>query len=248
MQRNRGTWLGYLKKYRHIWGLLLFCAVLVLAKSRAGERLAAVSSEKNLEETVVVIDAGHGGADPGKVGHSGVLEKDINLAIAMKLRKRLEESGIRVVMTRTDDNGLYSADAQNKKREDMEARVRIISEAEPDFVVSIHQNSFPSEECKGAQVFYYKDSVESKKLAEILQKKFPEVLQDGNTRQAKANGDYYLLRKTACPIVIAECGFLSNASEEALLATEEYQVKVAEVLYLGILQYGSEAVTTEKQE
>ena len=89
-------------------------------------------------------------------------------------------------------------------------------------------------------MFYYKDSEESKRLAEILQKKFPEVLQDGNTRQAKANSDYYLLRKTACPSVIAECGFLSNAAEEALLQSDEYQEKVAEALCLGILQYRSE--------
>lgn len=243
MQENRRISLEGLKKYKHIFLLLLFCAVLLFAKSRAGERLASVfSGEETAEKTVIVIDAGHGGVDPGKVGVSGVLEKDINLAIARKLRERLEADGIQVVMTRENDDGLYSANAQNKKREDMEARVRVISEAKADFVVSIHQNSFPTEECKGAQVFYYKDSEESRKLAEVLQKKFPEVLQDGNKRQAKANGDYYLLRKTACPIVIAECGFLSNSSEEALLATETYQAKVAEALYQGMKQYVSEAM------
>lgn len=166
-----------------------------------------------------------------------MLEKDINLAIAKKLQARLTQDGIQVIMTRESDEGLNSDTSQNKKREDMEARVRIISESEPDFVVSIHQNSFPSEDCKGAQVFYYKDSEESKRLAETLQKSFPEVLQDGNKRQAKANSDYYLLRKTSCPIVIAECGFLSNSSEEALLASEEYQEKVADALLLGIRQY-----------
>lgn len=215
--------------------------MLLLAKSKAGERLTMVFSDKEkITDRVVVIDAGHGGADPGKVGESGVLEKDINLSVAGKLRDRLEQNGFRVVMTRENDDGLYSENAQNKKREDMEARVRIISEASPDFVVSIHQNSFPDASCKGAQLFYYKDSEESKMLAEAMQKKFPEVLQDGNTRQAKANSDYYLLRKTACPVVIAECGFLSNAAEEALLMDEAYQEKVAEALYFGILQYISE--------
>ena len=186
---------------------------------------------------MIVIDAGHGGADPGKVGVSGVLEKDINLAIAKKLQSRLEQDGVRVVMTRDTDAGLYSEGATNKKREDMEARVRLISEAKPELVVSIHQNSFPDASCKGAQMFYYKDSAESKMLAELLQKKFPEVLGDGNTRQAKANGDYYLLRKTPCSIVIAECGFLSSPEEEALLSSEEYQEKVADVLYQGIREY-----------
>jgi len=246
MQENRENRSNSLKKYKHILWLLIFCAVLILAKSKAGERLAAVfSGRENQKETTIVIDAGHGGKDPGKVGVSGVLEKDINLAIAMKLRTCLEQDGIRVVMTRETDAGLYSENAQNKKREDMEARVRMIEDAEPVLTVSIHQNSYPTGDCKGAQMFYYKDSEESKKLAEILQKKFPELLQDGNKRQAKANSDYYLLRKTADPIVIAECGFLSNATEEALLASEEYQERVAEVLYQGIMQYVSE---TTKQE
>ncbi len=233
--------LDFLKRYRHIFLLLVFCLMLMFAKSKAGERFAMVFSDKeNGADTVVVIDAGHGGVDPGKVGENGTLEKDINLSIAGKLRTRLEQNGFRVVMTRENDDGLYSENAQNKKREDMEARVRVISEADPAFVVSIHQNSFPDASCKGAQLFYYKDSDGSKKLAEVLQKKLPEVLQDGNTRQAKANSDYYLLRKTTCPVVIAECGFLSNAAEETLLASDAYQEKVAEALCLGILQYRSE--------
>ncbi len=239
-KKEEGLFYG-LKTYKHIWILLAFCTVLLLAKSKAGERLAAVFSERAGKEALVVaVDAGHGGADPGKVGQSGVLEKDVNLAVAQKLQARLETDGIRVVMTRKDDNGLYSENATNKKREDMAARVRIIAEAEPVFVVSIHQNSFPDASCKGAQVFYYKESEESKQLAELLQKKFQEVLADGNTRQAKANSDYYLLKKTVCPIVIAECGFLSSPTEEALLSTPEYQEKVADVLYQGIKQYLSE--------
>jgi len=241
MQETQYPLLFFAKKYKHIFLLLVFCLLLLFAKSKAGERLTMVFSDKEKEkETVVVIDAGHGGADPGKVGTGGALEKEINLAIAEKLRTRLEQNGIRVVMTRENDDGLYSDGAQNRKREDMEARVRIISEANPDFVVSIHQNSFPDGNCKGAQLFYYKDSEDSKKLAEVLQKKFPEVLQDGNKRQAKANSDYYLLRKTACPTVIAECGFLSNAAEEALLVSDAYQEKIAEALCLGILQYRSD--------
>ena len=241
MQRTEREPLVFLKKYKHIFLLLMFCLMLLFAKSKAGERLAMVFSDKESgTDAVIVIDAGHGGVDPGKVGENGTREKDINLSIAGKLRSRLEQNGFRVVMTRDNDEGLYSENARNKKREDMEARVRVISEADPDFVVSIHQNSFPDASCKGAQLFYYKDSEGSKKLAETLQKKLLEVLQDGNTRQAKANSDYYLLRKTACPVVIAECGFLSNAAEAALLASDAYQEKVAEALCLGILQYRSE--------
>ena len=227
-----------LKQYKHIILLIFILAGLWFVKSNAGERFAAVfSGGTEKEAPVIVIDAGHGGVDPGKVGKTGALEKEINLSIALKLQKRLEEDGVRVVLTRDRDMGLYSENAQNKKREEMEARVRLIAEANPEFVISIHQNSYPAEECTGAQMFYYKDSEESKRLAEMLQSKFPELLQDGNKRQAKANDAYYLLRKTACPTVIAECGFLSNSAEEALLVSEAYQEKVAEVLYLGIKQY-----------
>ena len=245
MAENRKCVTDNLKKYRHIWLLVFACGVLLFAGSKAGERLDAVFSGRDTGNApVVVIDAGHGGADPGKVGKTGVAEKEINLAIAIKLKERLQENGIQAVLTRESDEGLYSADATNKKREDMEARVRIITEAEPVLAVSVHQNSYPEENCKGAQVFYYTGSEQSRHLAEILQKKFPEMLQDGNNRQAKENKDYYLLRKTACPIVIAECGFLSNPSEEALLISGDYQDKVADVLCAGILQYISE--TTEK--
>jgi len=238
MQENNETCLGRMKKYKHIILLVLFCAIVWFAKSDAGERLAEVFSEKeNGTEAVIVIDAGHGGVDPGKVGTSGVLEKDLNLSIALKLAKRLQDDGIRVVLTRETDMGLYGENAQNKKREDMKERLRIIAEAKPECVISIHQNSFPQEDCKGAQMFYYKDSEQSKAMAELLQKSFSDVLQDGNKRQAKANSDYYLLRKTECPIVIAECGFLSNSAEEALLSDGEYQEKVAEALYQGIQQW-----------
>lgn len=239
---EKGRW-SILKDYKHIWLLCIFCAMIAFAKSDAGERFVGTFSGKEENVPVIVIDPGHGGADPGKVGITGVLEKEINLAIALKLQSRLEKDGVKAVLTRESDEGLYREDATNKKREDMEARVRLIEETEPDFVVSIHQNSFTSENCKGAQVFYYTDSEESKRLAEVLQKKFQDVLQDGNTRQAKANGEYYLLRKTACPIVIAECGFLSNGEEEALLATEEYQEKVVDALYQGIMEYCSMSTT-----
>lgn len=230
-----------MKKYRHIVMLCILCGLFFFARNHAGERRMAVFSEKEEKRAVtMVIDAGHGGMDPGKVGITGVLEKEINLSIAKKLQKRLEEDGITVVMTRETDDSLCSAGAQYKKREDMEARVRLITETAPDFVISIHQNSYSSEECRGAQVFYYKDSEESRQLAEALQRTFPEVLQDENKRQAKANTDYYLLRKTSCPIVIAECGFLSNSAEEALLATQDYQERVAEAIHTGIRRYISE--------
>lgn len=231
-------WWERIKKYRHIGLLLVFCGVCFGVKMIAGDvPVSAVPEQEDAKETVVVLDPGHGGVDPGKVGISGVLEKEINLSVAKKLKTRLEAAGITVILTREADEGLYSPEARNRKREDLEARVRLIEGAAPVLMVSIHQNSFSKEDCKGAQVFYYKGSVESKNLAESVQQAFCEILQDGNTRQAKADDTYYLLRKTACPAIIAECGFLSNTEEEALLATDLYQEKLAEAIYLGMIRY-----------
>lgn len=183
----------------------------------------------------VVIDAGHGGDDPGKIGINKVKEKEINLKIAKELEKLLKKEGIKVVMTRTDDGGLYHSSSNNKKVEDMRKRCEIITKADPVFTVSIHQNSYPDESVKGAQVFYYGQSQEGKKLAEALQQTLVEQLDPQNHRKAKANESYYLLKKTPSPTVIVECGFLSNYEEAELLNTEEYQKKVAEAVKTGIL-------------
>lgn len=219
-----------------IMGVLLVVSMLVVGRETA----KYVSSTKLLvreEAPCVVIDAGHGGMDSGKVGINGALEKDINLEIAYKLKEFLEANDIRVVMTRETDEGLYDADASNKKVQDMKRRIALIEEAQPVLTVSIHQNSYPEEYVHGAQVFYYSTSEEGKRLAELLQNQLIKRVDPENTRQVKANDSYYLLKKTATPIVIAECGFLSNAAEAEKLCTEEYQEKVAWAIHIGILQY-----------
>ncbi|MCI8300598.1 MAG: N-acetylmuramoyl-L-alanine amidase [Lachnospiraceae bacterium] len=188
-------------------------------------------------EVCIVIDAGHGGDDPGKIGINKAKEKEINLKIAKELEGILKKEGIKIIMTRTDDAGLYQQSSNNKKVEDMRKRCEIITKADPVFTVSIHQNSYPEESVKGAQVFYYGQSEEGKELAETLQKSLVEQLDPQNHRQAKANESYYLLKKTPSPTVIVECGFLSNAKEAELLVTEEYQKKVAEAVKSGILSY-----------
>lgn len=178
----------------------------------------------------------HGGADPGKVGINDALEKDINLEIAKKLKSFLEAEGIRVVMTRTTDAGLYDENASNKKVQDMKRRLEIIEEVNPVLVVSIHQNSYHEEYVKGAQVFYYMTSDNSRELAELLQEEL-KSLDTENHRQAKGNDSYYLLRKTSKPIAIVECGFLSNRSEAEKLITPLYQEKLAWSIYMGIMKY-----------
>ena len=119
----------------------------------------------------------------------------------------------------------------------MKKRCQIIEKAAPDLVVSIHQNSYHEESVSGGQVFYYKNSQKGKTLAEILQKRFNYVLGEKNSRQAKANGNYYLLLHVKCPIVIVECGFLSNRKEAGLLNSGEYQDKLAYTIHMGGAEY-----------
>lgn len=202
-----------------------------------GKGQEAIRKEGKTTSPVVVIDAGHGGMDPGKVGVSGALEKEINLAIAKELKELLEQNDITVVMTRTDDNGLYSDTDRNKKSADMQARIRLLAEASPVLAVSIHQNSFTDSQSRGAQVFYYESSLEGKRGAELIQETMKRELADGNHRIAKANTSYYMLKKSPCPLVIVECGFLSNPQEEQLLMTENYQRKVAWAVHFGVLEW-----------
>lgn len=189
------------------------------------------------EGRVLVLDAGHGAFDPGKVGVNGAIEKDINLSIAQKLRAYLEAAGFTVHMTRESDDALYAEGDSNKKSADMKSRIRTIEEKQAEFAVSIHQNSFTQESSFGAQVFYFGSSEEGKRLAGCLQTTIKKVIADENHREPKANESYYLLKKSPCPMVIVECGFLSNAREAELLVTEEYQDKMAWAICLGIVEY-----------
>lgn len=222
-------------------GLLLVLFAAFGFVLRGGVRQAAsnrVLTEKTeKEKPCVVIDAGHGGADPGKVGVDGSLEKDINLKIAKKLAMFLTAADVDVVLTRETDAGLYDENVSNKKVQDMKNRVALIEERKPVLTVSIHQNSYHEEYVHGAQVFYYEGSEESKEIAERMQQVLAEQIDPDNARQAKANDSYYLLKKTSTPIVIVECGFLSNYEEAQKLSTEVYQEKTAWAIHLAILNY-----------
>ena len=188
------------------------------------------------KKKVIVIDAGHGGIDPGKIGIHGEQEKEINLKIAEILKTFLELDGYEVVMTRTEDGGLYDENTSNKKVQDMKRRIEVIEEADPILVVSIHQNSYSEEYVKGGQVFYYGTSEVSKDLAETIQKQLKQ-LDPENKREAKANTSYYLLKKTSRPIVIVECGFLSNAAEADKLSDPLYEERLAFRIFMGIVQH-----------
>lgn len=219
-----------------LMAILLLFLIYHMARQAAILTAPAASSSASTSP-VVVIDSGHGGIDPGKVGIDGSLEKDINLQIARRLKTYLEASDVTVVMTRDSDCGMYKDGDKNKKSADMKNRCSLINNAAPDLTVSIHQNSYHEESIKGGQVFYYKNSDEGRELAEILQKRFDFVLGDGNTRAAKANSNYYLLLHVRSPIVIVECGFLSNSGEAAKLGSPDYQDRLAWTIHMGIMEY-----------
>lgn len=224
------------RKAETLMAVLLLTFVYLISR-RAGMMVSGQNVVAGWKQPVVVIDSGHGGNDPGKIGVDGSLEKDINLQIAKKLKAYLEASDVKVVMTREDDRGLYQESDRNKKMADMKNRCALITETAPDLIVSIHQNSYHEESVYGGQVFYYKSSEKGKRLAELIQKRFDYVLGEKNRRLAKPNGNYYLLLHVKEPIVIVECGFLSNWNEAAALKTDEYQERMAWTIHMGIMEY-----------
>ena len=231
---------GTLRGRERRMGVLMAGLVLVAAVvcgQNGGAREAASKQANHTDSRLVIIDAGHGGDDPGKIGVDGVQEKDLNLKMALALRDLLEQQDVEVLMTREDAGGLYDERTSNKKVQDMRRRCELINREKPACVISIHQNSYHEESIHGAQVFYYKTSKESGELAKILQKELARVVEPTNHRQAKANDTYYLLKKTEAPTVIVECGFLSNWDECAKLQNEEYQAKLVWAIQMGVLKY-----------
>lgn len=195
----------------------------------------AVKATSPKPSYTVVVDAGHGGADGGVQGvNTGVYERELNLSIAYKVKAELEKAQINVVMTRTTSDGALDT-MLTQKQEDMEKRKKIIMNASPDCVVSIHQNKYTQQSRRGAQAFFWGDS----SLAEVLQSALNENLNKVNTGRtfSALKGDYYILRQTPYPSALVECGFLSNPLDEALLVTDEYQNKVAKVIADSIISF-----------
>lgn len=218
--------------------IAVLCIVLCAAFALGGAGIAKAKASSPAYEYVVVIDPGHGGQDGGVTGKNGYKESDFNLAMAKELSAMLDAAGYGVVMTRTDENGLYSDSDSNKKQADMAARKKIILDADPDFIVSIHANKFPGDSRRGAQVFFDEFNDEGKALAESIQKNL-NVLNSkhvGKTYDA-LQGDYYMLKCCSKPSVIVECGFLSNADDEALLSDEEYRRRLAFAVYSGLTAF-----------
>lgn len=193
----------------------------------------------------IVLDAGHGGIDPGASSNDGsILEKDINLAITLKLKKLIESSGGLVILTRDNDSSLYEESGnktiRQKYNENLRNRKAIIDESNADMFVSIHLNAFTETKYSGAQTFYPENKEDSKELATCIQDELKRVVDNSNNRVIKPRDNIYLLKESKMPSVLIECGFLSNEKESKLLDSDEYQEKLAWAIYSGIQKYFGE--------
>lgn len=241
--------IDYIFKTEIIMGIILLSVISLIAckmpeimeKDRKGGEISTTSHQVKSKGITIIVDPGHGGIDPGKIGINKVNEKDVNLQIAVRLRDSLVLKGYRVVMTRSSDTGLYENSDINKKRTDMRKRCQLIndefSKDSRAINISIHQNSYTSENVKGPQVFYYSKSASGGQLAKIIQHTINKNLVIEKPRTEKANDDYYMLVNTDCPSVIVECGFLSNWDEAEKLISESYQNKLTNAIIDAIEVY-----------
>ncbi|MBQ8382879.1 MAG: N-acetylmuramoyl-L-alanine amidase [Clostridia bacterium] len=181
---------------------------------------------------VIILDAGHGGEDSGAVGVDGVLEKELNLSLTLRLRDLLIFEGWEVILTREDDRLLYDPEtALSHKVRDLKTRLDYGARYPDAVFVSIHMNKFPAESCKGLQVYYSPNHTSSQTLAERIQSDIKTYLTPNNHRLSKkATTSIFILSRIQIPAVLVECGFISNREEALLLADEGYQKKLTAVL------------------
>ncbi len=197
--------------------------------------------EKSSNTIRILIDPGHGGIDPGAVNKFGDNESTINIEIAKYLMSFLESTGFEVIMTRYGENALYDEGAnttiREKKNEDLDKRIVKINNSNADLVVSVHLNAFTQSQYYGAQSFYKNKCDKSKLAAQIIQKNLRNILDKNNQRVPQAKKDMRIIDESNIPIVLIECGFVSNPEEGKLLSTPDYQEKVAWAIYAGLLEY-----------
>lgn len=187
----------------------------------------------------ILVDPGHGGYDGGaRCRDSGVWEKEINLAVGLRVEEALVRRGASVVMTRRKDVDLCESDRPaglTKKRQDMQNRIALAQEKQVDMVLSIHMNEYRARGESGPQVFYREGSDAGRLLAGCMQAALISHLQPKKERTALA-GEYFILQLEV-PSVLIECGFISNPEEEKLLLDGDYQTKLAETIAEGVAEY-----------
>lgn len=222
-----------MKKYVFIYScFLLFLIAVFPFCHKLSKQVVALHRNK----TTIVIDVGHGGSDPGKVGIQGIKEKDVNLAIARYLKDYLIAEDYTVYMTRETDQGLYDESVSNKKKSDLSNRIQFVQKKNASCMISIHQNSYPDTIQHGAQTFYYEGREEDKNFAQYVQDSLL-AFDPSNTRQIKSSTSYYILKNAQVPSILIECGFLSNPEETANLTDPNYQKQIAYAIAIGTCRY-----------
>ncbi len=189
---------------------------------------------------VIVLDAGHGKPDEGASSNSGITEEAINLKIVQKVQNLLEQSGSTVILTRSDENGIYDTDSnslRNKKVSDIKNRVKIGNSSSADIFVSIHLNKIEQSQYNGWQTFFKQNNEQSKKLAQSIQNSLNNSVEKENKREPLKITGKYIVDHVEIPTTIVECGFLSNPQEEKDLQEDSYQDRLAWGIYTGIMDY-----------
>lgn len=216
------------------FAVILLCGLLTIPVIRHSEATAAAKSGEVLKGTIIAVDAGHGGSDPGAIGVTGTIEKEINLILAKKLEALLTKKGAIVVMTRTEDDTFSEV-----KKDDLDARAALVKKEKAELFLSIQCNATPNSSLRGAQTFYYPESKEGEALAKAIQNRFVRTLKNTD-RKALTLSSAYIMGKLDIPAIMVEVGFLSNPEEEALLKNNSYQEKIVAAIYSGITDYEKE--------
>ncbi len=217
---------------------ILLCALFISSFYSNKQYLYAMQNEN--EKNLVIIDAGHGGEDPGAIGVSGVYEKDLNIQIAFELGDELADAGFAVLYTRCEDKLLYT-DAENvkgiRKISDLKNRCKIAAEYPDAIFISIHMNSYGDSKFSGLQVYYSTQNENSVILANEIQRSVKAKVQPENSRVVKSGKDIYILKNTNNLSVLIECGFITNETECSKLSKKEYQKELSSAIVCGIIEY-----------
>ncbi len=193
-----------------------------------------VSASNSLENKCIYIDPGHGGVDPGAF-YGGIKEEDINLKIAKKLKKEIENYGGIAYLTRDDDYDLSLKNANNRKRSDLYRRSKLINESGCDLYLSLHLNATKQTKWSGAQVFYDDVNTNNINIAKIMQDELRKEFKTGRKYSKISNG--YLYRRVKIPGVLIEMGFISNKIDRSNLSNDKFQDQMVATIRKGIVRY-----------
>ena len=247
--KNGKRYISYLFKFHLFVFMYIFMAVFIsyLAFRTDGnlygrsnifmQNTQANAGSVIAVKPVVIIDAGHGGIDSGAVGVDNIVEKDLNLSIALKLKRLFNMSNFEVILTRETDTLLNDDGARKKKASDLSNRVKIANKYPDAIFISIHMNKFPQAQYKGMQVFYSPNSLNSVNLADLIRQNDKQYIQPDNNREIKRGKDIYVLENIKNCGVLVECGFLSNPEEAHLLTQDDYQNKVAKIIFASVAEF-----------